>query len=119
MEMARFREIDLRKRRCLGELAAFWPNGSSSLRPRPVWWCMAKVIAAHGYRLFFYSNEGLPREPVHVHVRRGSGLAKVWLEPHIEIAECLGFARNEKAKLLRIVADHEELTREIWHAYFD
>jgi hypothetical protein len=40
---------------------------------------MPTLLAADGYRFFFFSNEG--QEPPHVHVRRGDGLAKVWLEP--------------------------------------
>ena len=33
------------------------------------------------YRFFFYSNEGDPREPPHVHVTAGERVAKFWLEP--------------------------------------
>ena len=38
---------------------------------------MPTVFSEGGYRFFFYSNEGNPREPVHVHVERGDGEAKI------------------------------------------
>ena len=33
---------------------------------------MPIVFRYHGYKFFFYSNEGDPREPVHIHVRQGA-----------------------------------------------
>ncbi len=80
---------------------------------------MAKVITDQGFRLFFYSNEGTPREPVHIHVQRGHALAKVWLEPHIGLADSVGFAEHEQRKILHIVETHESRIREVWHAFFD
>jgi hypothetical protein len=32
-----------------------------------------------GYAFYFFSNEN--NEPMHVHVRKGDGLVKYWLEP--------------------------------------
>ena len=37
-----------------------------------------------GFRFFFYSNEGDPREPVHVHARGDGGEAKFWLSRRTE-----------------------------------
>jgi hypothetical protein len=42
--------------------------------------------------LFFFSNEGDPREPVPVHVRNAEKLAKFWLEPEITLEENYGFS---------------------------
>ncbi len=47
---------------------------------------MRVVFRYKGFRFFFYSNEGSPREPVHVHVRAASSEAKLWLEPEIRVA---------------------------------
>ena len=33
------------------------------------------------FRFFFYSNEGNPREPLHIHVRSAEGEAKFRLTP--------------------------------------
>jgi len=40
-----------------------------------------------GYRFFFFSNEGT--EPPHIHVERGDGYAKFWLEP-VELVDAVG-----------------------------
>ena len=42
---------------------------------------MPKIFEINGYRFLFYSNEGNPLEPCHVHVAKGSSYAKVWIEP--------------------------------------
>jgi hypothetical protein len=39
------------------------------------------------YAIFFFFNDGDPREPPHVHVRGGGRDAKIWLEPEISVAE--------------------------------
>ncbi len=44
---------------------------------------MPVVFRYKGFRYFFYSNEGSPREPVHVHVRAGSGEAKLRLDERV------------------------------------
>jgi hypothetical protein len=33
-----------------------------------------------------FSNEGEPREPVHVHVSKSGADAKLWLFPNVEVA---------------------------------
>jgi Domain of unknown function (DUF4160) len=52
---------------------------------------MPTVLRQDGFRFFFYSNEGDPREPPHVHVMRGGGEAKVWLRPFVTIADSQRF----------------------------
>jgi len=37
------------------------------------------------YRFLFYSNEGDPRSPPHIHVTAGERVAKFWLDP-VELA---------------------------------
>jgi hypothetical protein len=37
---------------------------------------MPTVLKREGYWFYFFSNEGDPREPPHVHVRRGGDEAK-------------------------------------------
>ena len=41
---------------------------------------MPTIFRHRGYRFFFFSNEGDPREPPHVHVGGGSDEAKFWVE---------------------------------------
>jgi Domain of unknown function (DUF4160) len=45
-----------------------------------------KVFEQDGYRFHFYSNEGDPREPIHVHVAKQGADAKFWLYPDVAIA---------------------------------
>ena len=52
---------------------------------------MPTVFRVGGNNFFFYSNEGSPREPVHVHVRKGASSAKIVLEPTVRVVESRGF----------------------------
>lgn len=65
---------------------------------------MPTVFRYRGIRFHFFSNEGRPREPVHIHADRADAEAKLWLFPDVEIAESIGFTRHEQAELVRIVA---------------
>jgi hypothetical protein len=40
---------------------------------------MPTLLRIEGFRFFFYSNE--QDEPPHVHVEKGDGEAKFWLQP--------------------------------------
>ena len=79
---------------------------------------MPVVFRHQNLTFFFYSNEGDPREPVHIHVRGGGGGAKIWLEPLIGIAESRGFNSRELSVILRLVAEHRHLIENTWHEYF-
>ena len=67
---------------------------------------MPVVFGHKGYRFFFYSNEVEPREPLHIHVRRGDAVAKLWLDPLPEVAESYGMAAHELRELLDVAVDH-------------
>lgn len=41
---------------------------------------MPKVFEVYGYKFFFFSNEGSPLEPCHIHVRKNGNLAKFWIK---------------------------------------
>lgn len=49
---------------------------------------MPVVFRWKGCRFFFFSNEGDPREPLHIHVRRQGARAKFWIEP-VSVSEIL------------------------------
>jgi len=80
---------------------------------------MPTVLRYKGYRLFFYSNEGDPREPLHVHVRKGESVAKFWLEPSVSVAESYGMTPAELTKFTRVVRDNAEAIKRAWDEYFD
>ena len=54
---------------------------------------MPVVFRQSGLRYYFFSNEGKPPEPVHIHVKGGGRDAKVWLEPEIWIADSMASIR--------------------------
>ena len=79
---------------------------------------MPVVIREGGLRYFFYSNEGLPREPRHVHVKGRGKDAKVWLEPDVSIADSYGFNSAELRRILQTVSDRRDLILRAWDEHF-
>lgn len=79
---------------------------------------MPVVFRYRGFRFFFYSNEGSPREPVHIHVRGSGGEAKIWLKPAVTVANSSGFDARTLAELVRVVENNSELIERSWHEYF-
>ena len=78
---------------------------------------MPVVVRVAGFTIFFFSNEGNPREPVHVHIRRGGGLAKFWVNP-VRLAENRGFAARTLNEIEALVEVHETRILEVWREHF-
>jgi hypothetical protein len=78
---------------------------------------MPTVLRLDGFRFFFYSNEGDPREPVHVHVMRDRGEAKVWLDP-ARIDRSAGFDARTQRLIVRMTEDNADRIRRAWHEHF-
>lgn len=76
------------------------------------------VFRYKGFRFFFYSNEGSPREPLHVHVRLGSSEAKLWLEPQVRVASSFGFDASTLRELVEVARGNRALIERTWHEYF-
>jgi hypothetical protein len=79
---------------------------------------MPVVFSDGGLRYFFFSNEGLPREPRHIHVKGGGRDVKIWLEPDIAVVESYGFNSAELARILRIVSERRTLILKAWDDHF-
>ena len=79
---------------------------------------MPVVFRFKGYRFFFYSNEGEPQEPLHVHVRRGEAVAKFWLEPLPEVADAHGLSAHELGELMDVAVEHIDEIRRFWNEHF-
>lgn len=77
---------------------------------------MPTVLFLNGFKFFFYSNEN--NEPVHIHVRKGNGEGKVWLEPVAQTVWMTGFTKQEESAVWQIVADNEQLFKNKWYEYF-
>jgi uncharacterized protein DUF4160 len=77
------------------------------------------VVFRHlGIRFYFFSNEGNPREPLHVHASRPDADAKLWLTPDIRVAESVGFSRKDQADLVRIIEARRDDIMGAWHDHF-
>jgi hypothetical protein len=70
-----------------------------------------------GYRFFFFSNEGDPLEPMHVHVRRGEAVAKFWMLPQISLAESYGMKSAELRELMQVAENSRELIEGYWNEH--
>ena len=79
---------------------------------------MPVIFRYEGFRFFFYSNEGSPREPVHVHVEKGDVEAKFWLRPDVRIAYNDGFNSKTLNDLLPIVEQHRDQIERAWNEFF-
>ena len=79
---------------------------------------MPVVIRRDGLRYLFFSNEGAPREPPHVHVRGGGKDAKIWLEPDIDLVDSFGFNAGELRRILAVVRENRAELLRAWHDHF-
>jgi hypothetical protein len=79
---------------------------------------MPKVLEWKGYKFFFYSNEGNPREPCHVHVRKGEKTAKFWMSPRVELGLSYEMSSKELALLQEVVEKNAGLIRRRWDEFF-
>ena len=79
---------------------------------------MPTAFRHDGFRFFFYSNEGDPREPVHIHVMKDGGEAKFWLAPEIRLARSHGFDARTLRKLASVIEQHKGQISEAWDEHF-
>ncbi len=79
---------------------------------------MPSVFRQDGFRAFFYSNEGDPREPPHIHLIAGDHEAKFWLRPEVTLASSAGFDAKTLRLLAQMVEDRREEIERAWHDYF-
>jgi uncharacterized protein DUF4160 len=73
------------------------------------------VLRVEGYRFFFFSNEGT--EPPHIHVERGDGHAKFWLDP-VALAVTTYLKNSEVRRANLLVIEHRFDFMEKWREYF-
>lgn len=79
---------------------------------------MPVVLRRDGFRFFFYSNEGDPLEPPHVHVRSSDAEAKFWLAAEVTLARNDGFDAKTLRRLARITEENRKLLEAAWHEHF-
>lgn len=67
---------------------------------------------------FFYSNEGNPLEPAHIHVRSAEGEAKFWTQGEVRLSTNDGFDSRTLRELTKLVKHNKTLFVEAWNDYF-
>ena len=80
---------------------------------------MPVIFRYKGIRFFFYSNEGDPREPIHVHLEGADGDAKFWVQPSVTLVESHGFDARALREFKRVIEDNEDLIERAWNEHFD
>ena len=76
---------------------------------------MPTVLRINGFRFFFFSNKG--KEPVHIHIEKGDGYAKFWLNPIINVTN-YNFNSKELKQISLIIEENKELLKRAWDEYF-
>lgn len=79
---------------------------------------MPVVFRYQSYKFFFYSNEGTPLEPAHIHVRLADKEAKFGLVPDVFVVRNDGFDARTMRHLLEVVEDNRNFLEEKWHDDF-
>ncbi|ADE13344.1 conserved hypothetical protein [Nitrosococcus halophilus Nc 4] len=73
------------------------------------------IFRERGYRFFFFSRE---ESRSHVHVYCGSGEAKFWLEPEIELAKNYHLSRTQLKEIEGIIEAHYHELKSAWQRHF-
>lgn len=79
---------------------------------------MPTLFRDQGFRFFFYSNEGDPREPAHVHVSGGGGEAKFWLRPQVSVARSAGLDARSLRRLAGLIEARRDEIERAWDEHF-
>ena len=76
---------------------------------------MPTLFIIHGFRFFFFSNEG--NEPIHIHVEKGEKHAKFWIHP-VSLEKSYRFSSIELTRVKDMIDAHRKEIEEKWYEYF-
>ena len=79
---------------------------------------MPVVFRHRSVRFHFFSNEGAPREPVHIHAESSDGEAKFWLYPEVRVARSTGYSRRQLLELAELVGQRRDQIERAWNEHF-
>ena len=80
---------------------------------------MPKVFILNGYRFHFFSNEGDPLEPCHIHIQKGSNRSKYWIDPLINLEYNYGYSAKELNEIHKIIEENVDIIRSKWNEHFN
>jgi len=78
---------------------------------------MPKILEVNGFKFYFWSDEG--SEPIHVHIIKGDGKAKVWLEPEIIWEYSKKFTIRDQRAIRKIIDQNIDILINSWNEYFE
>jgi hypothetical protein len=76
---------------------------------------MPTILRKLGFRFFFYSNENT--EPPHVHIEKGEGYGKYWIDP-VEKDHMHNFNKKEEKQAAEIVEEEQDNFKKKWYEFF-
>ncbi len=79
---------------------------------------MPVVFRHKGFRFLFYSNEGDPREPAHVHVVKDGFDAKFWLRPEVTLVYNDGYNARALRELMLLIEQRRGEIERAWNEFF-
>ena len=79
---------------------------------------MPELMRHQGFRFFFYSKEGAPLEPAHVHIRKDGCEVKLWLTPDVRLAWNRRVDPRTQKMLIEFTELHRAEFEERWNVYF-
>lgn len=99
--------------------AALLHSGLTVVKERVDWYgkYVPVILRYKGYKFFFFANEGMPLEPLHIHVRKAEATAKYWVKP-TTLAESYSMTSAELKELFEVVKLNEALIERSWNEFF-
>jgi hypothetical protein len=76
---------------------------------------MPTVLRSGPFRFFFYAGDR--NEPPHIHVERGEGEAKFWLDP-VRLERSHGIRGKDINRIQELVEEHLGELLEAWDEFF-
>lgn len=76
---------------------------------------MPTILRVEGFQFFFFAADR--NEPPHIHVEKGDGAAKFWLNP-IELVHYRKFKKQEIKRVREIIEENQHFLMEKWNEFF-
>jgi hypothetical protein len=86
---------------------------------------MPQIFKIGSYLIYFWSDEGSPLEPIHVHVAEGvptENATKIWITSNHNCLLCHNksdIPNHKLKKIMEIIAARNKTIEEKWFSYFN
>ena len=79
---------------------------------------MPQVFRIGSYWVYFWVDESIPLEPIHVHVVKDGKEAKYNVVPEVKQVYNHGFKKNEISMIESVIEENTEVIISRWNEYF-